>query len=157
MGVSLHKNCEEGKGENDWAFLHLRPQTLCGARGGRNLGKRVTDYMKSEICCHERSLLLYFSRLQQMGIQRDSRLVMHGRILSGSAQSIDCTPIATEEENVLPLGKYRDMPVISGGAPVNTTERAIQQQIKAYDRSLREGRQKGAPSFSVPNSLPMKV
>ena len=48
-------------------------------------------------------------------------------------------------------GKHRDLPVLGGVPPVNAAEPTIQQQVKEYEKSLRETVQKGAPSFSVPN------
>ena len=46
-------------------------------------------------------------------------------------------------------GQHRDMPVVSTVPPVKTSEQTIQQQVKEYEKSLRDAVQKGAPSFSV--------
>ena len=181
LSVSQCKVCEEGKeegkgketGKEKNGSFCIFVQTLCSKHEvlrveAEILGNELLTLLSQKYgvaverfyCTFQGKRLEESLQLRQMGIQRDSRLVMQGRILGGSTSGIDwvcphcnkggCWPT---RKTCYRCGKHRDMPVVSTVPPVNTTEQTIQQQVKEYEKSLRDAVQKGAPSFSVPNRL----
>ena len=181
LSVSQCKVCEEGKeegkgketGKEKNGSFCIFVQTLCSKHEvfrveAEILGNELLTILSQKYgvtverfyCTSQGKRLEESLQLRQMGIQRDSRLVMQGRILGGSTSGIDwvcphcnkggCWPT---RKTCYRCGKHRDMPVVSTVPPVNTTEQTIQQQVKEYEKSLRDAVQKGAHSFSAPNRL----